>query len=171
VHFPTQEMQNVLSEARGGVLRLEGDADALLELLKRCSPDLPAVKVPLTFANGKGFGVRVKPKSQSVSYLYYHNGLEWHSLREDGITKTAEIGWRPEELQMVAISIIFLAGQLAADYPTIKRLGNMQELADEKEETFLYCLAALTEMSSDAVLKRDSRKWASEAAVALDAMN
>ena len=153
------------------VLKLESDADRLIGLLERSSPGLPAVKVPLTFANEKGFGIRVKPKSQSVSYLYYHNGREWHALREDGITKTSEIGWRPDELEMVAVSIVFLAGQLAADYLTTNRLGNMQELAELQEDTFLYCLASLTKMSSDSVLKRDSRKWASEAAVALDAMN
>lgn len=153
------------------VLKLESDADQLLGFLERCSPDLPAVKVALAFDNEKGFGIRVKPKSQSESYLYYHNGREWHALREDGITKSSEIGWQPDELEMVAVSIIFLAGQLAADYPTTNRLGNMQELAEQQEHTFLYCLAALSKMSSDSVLKRDSRKWASEAAVALDAMN
>jgi hypothetical protein len=152
-------------------LKLESDADRLLGFLERCSPDLPAVKVSLSFANESGFGIRVKPVSQSVSYLYYHNGLEWYSLREDGITKTSSIGWGPEDLEMVAVSIILLAGQLAADYPTIKLLGNMQELAEQKEDTFHYCLTALVQMSSDSGLNRTSRKWASEAAVVLEAMN
>lgn len=156
---------------KGGVLKLEADADQLLALLKRGAPELPCVKVKVSFANEAGFGMRVKPESQSVSYLCYHNGREWHVLREDGVTKSSEIGWRPDEIEMVAISIIFLAGQLAGDYESVKRLGNMQELAEQREETFLYCLTALTKLSADSVFHRKARKWASEAAVALDAMN
>lgn len=152
-------------------MNLESEADQLVLLSKRVAPKLPAVKITVNFDNRKGFGVRVKPRSQSVSYLYYHNGREWHALREDGVTKSSEIGWRRDEIEMVAISIIFLAGQLAGDYESVKRSGNMQELAEQREETFLYCLTALTKLSADSVFHRKARKWASEAAIALDAMN
>ena len=151
-------------------MRLESDADQLLEFLERCSPDLPAVKVALEFDNEKGFGIRIKPKSQSVSYLYYHSGREWHALREDGVTKSSGIGWRTDELEMVAISIIFITGQLASDFRGLEKLGDMEELASEKEKTYVHSLSSLLDMASDSSLHRSWRKWAKEAALELDSM-
>ena len=151
-------------------MNIESEADLLLLLLKRSAPELAAVKITVDFDNRKGFGVRVKPKSQSVSYLYYHNGREWHALREDGVTKSSGIGWRTDELEMVAISIIFIAGQLASDFRSLEKLSDMQELASEREKTYVHSLSSLLDMASESSLHRSSRKWAKEAALELDSM-
>ena len=152
-------------------MRSELEASGLKRLLNDWVEEIPTAVVKLSFSNGDGFALRVHPVGQSVSYLYYHNGREWHALREDGVTPAAEMGWSPAETEMVAISIIFLAGQLAGDYMFVRNLPYMEETAGEKEDTFLHCLTRLQALAEKKGLGRQTRKWAAEAANALNSMS
>lgn len=152
-------------------MRNEFEVKALLGLLQLLSPMLPADKVTVNFGTEKGFGLRVHPRGQSASNLFYHNGREWQMLREDGVTPSSGMGWRPDELEMVSVSIVFITGQLACDYKFALQLPNMQQEGLRKQETYENCLAGLVEMSDSKKLSRSARKWAREALVALNSMD
>ena len=160
-----------LNYRKGDILQKEFEVGALLGLLEQFVPRLPANKVTVNFGDEKGFGLRVHPDGQSVSNLFYHNGREWRMLREDGSTPASDLGWRPDELEMVSVTIVFLAAQLACDYKFILRLPNMQDAGQEKQETYGLCLDGLVEMSASKNLSKSARKWAQKALVALDSMD
>lgn len=151
-------------------MRTEEEAETLLGLLRQHVPEMPAVKVTVDFSNQKGWAIRVHPRGQSVSYLYYHNGREWHMLREDGNTHGSEIGWSPNEFDMALVSIILLSGQLASGFASTRAFSNLSEEADFQEEAYTYCLNALTRMASNRQLRRPCRKWAAEAAQVLSSL-
>jgi len=141
----------------------EHELENALALLKEFGPDLNISEVGIDFGSVRGFGIRVHPKGQSVSYLFFHNGREWQARREDESRHQSGMGFGPDELESAVIGIFFLTGQLALDYKMVQGLPHMAQMGNEMLETLEGCRDALTAMASDSSLKRADRKWAAEA--------
>jgi hypothetical protein len=145
----------------------EQELESVLLLLEEYGPNLNISEVGIDFGSVRGFGIRVHPKGQSVSYLFFHNGLEWQARREDESRYQSGMGFGPDELESAVIGIFFLIGQLALDYKMVQGLPHMAQMGNEMLETLEGCRDALTAMASDSSLKRADRKWAAEALRAL----
>ncbi len=141
----------------------EQELERVLLLLEEYGPNLIVSEVDIDFGSVRGFGIRVHPKGQSVSYLFFHNGREWQARREDESRYQSGMGFGPDELESAAIGIFFLIGQLALDYKMVQGLPHMAQIGNEKLETLEGCRDALNAMASDSSLKRADRKWAAEA--------
>lgn len=145
----------------------EQELDKTLDLLDYFGPELDAKEVGIDFGTQRGFGVRVHPKGQSVSYLFFHNGREWQARREDGSGASSGMGFGPEDIESAVIGIFFLIGQLALDYKLYQGLPGLEDVSSEKETTLNICRLALGEMAADSSLKRADRRWAAEALQAI----
>lgn len=144
-------------------MRDEKEAENLLKLIEYFAPELGARSVPLSFSGLKGFGVRIQPMGQVVSFLYFHNGREWFTLREDGVMAPTGMGWKPKEIEMAMVAILLLTGQLASNFKLVQRLPGLEEEGKGKESTFTACQAALGRLSTHPNSSVKLQKWASEA--------